>query len=275
MTFRWSGSATRRRDWSPRAAPVAYTDPGRYGVLDDYWARDGDIVVVTHDHHYDPDGIRSVAREDATLVIYDAVDSAGIDRDVESIDSLADDYDVIRVDDEARVDVATPAGEVAVWSVAAYNDPEGPNAGPDGSVIHPPGFGCGFLLGLGDRTVFWPGDSDAFDGFAELDVSIFLANIGGGGGLFLTATPPQNWPRRWTPTSSSRSTTTPLSSWKPTARRSRATWPPARSRSRSTRARRISSAARGDRVGDDPRRGYSSSTVVARSAPPRVPRLGR
>jgi len=129
MTFRWSGSATRRRDWSPRAAPsptltrvdtASSTTTGR---------GDGDIVVVTHDHHYDPDGIRSVAREDATLVIYDAVDSAGIDRDVESIDSLADDYDVIRVDDEARVDVATPAGEVAVWSVAAYNDPEGPTPG--------------------------------------------------------------------------------------------------------------------------------------------------
>lgn len=95
FSVEWLGYATARLE--PEGGPVAYTDPGRYGVLDDYWARDGDIVVVTHDHHYDPDGIRSVAREDATLVIYDAVDSAGIDRDVESIDSLADDYDVIRV----------------------------------------------------------------------------------------------------------------------------------------------------------------------------------
>jgi L-ascorbate metabolism protein UlaG (beta-lactamase superfamily) len=175
----WLGYATARL--APDDGPVAYTDPGRYGVLDDYWARDGDIVVVTHDHHYDPDGIRSVAAEDATLVIYEAVDPAGIGRDVESVASLAAEYDVVRVDDEARVDVDTPAGEATVWSVAAHNDPEGPNAGPDGSVTHPPGFGCGFLLGLGDRTVFWPGDSDALDAFAELDVSVFLANIGGGG----------------------------------------------------------------------------------------------
>ena len=175
----WLGYATARL--APEDGPVAYTDPGRYGVLDDYWARDGDLVVVTHDHHYDPEGIRSVARDDATLVIYDAVDAAGIDRDVESVASLADDYDVIRVDAEARVDVETPAGEITVWSVPAYNDPDGPNAGPDGSVPHPPGLGCGFLLGIGDRTVFWPGDADALDGFAELDVSIFLANIGGGG----------------------------------------------------------------------------------------------
>ena len=179
FTVEWLGYATARLE--PANGPVAYTDPGRYGVLDDYWARDGDLVVVTHDHHYDPDGIRSVAKEDATLVIYETVDPTGIDRDVEPIADLAADYEVIRVDDESRVDVETPAGEVTVWSVAAYNDPEGPNADADGSVAHPPGFGCGFLLGLGDRTVFWPGDSDALDGFAELDVSILLANIGGGG----------------------------------------------------------------------------------------------
>ncbi|MDZ5810079.1 MBL fold metallo-hydrolase, partial [Halorubrum sp. AD140] len=55
----WLGYATARLE--PASGPVAYTDPGRYGVLDDYWARDGDLVVVTHDHHYDPEGIRSVA----------------------------------------------------------------------------------------------------------------------------------------------------------------------------------------------------------------------
>ncbi|MDV7348624.1 MBL fold metallo-hydrolase [Halorubrum distributum] len=179
FSVEWLGYATARLETD--AGPVAYTDPGRYGVLDDYWARDGDLVVVTHDHHYDSDGIRSVASEDATLVIYEAVDPAGIDRDVEPIDALAADYDVVRVGEEERVDVETPAGEVRVWSVPAHNDPEGPNADADGSVAHPPGFGCGFLLSLGGRTVFWPGDADALDGFAELDVSVFLANIGGGG----------------------------------------------------------------------------------------------
>ncbi|MFD1569869.1 MBL fold metallo-hydrolase [Halorubrum laminariae] len=178
FTVEWLGYATARLE---AEEIVAYTDPGRYGVLDDYWARDGDLVVVTHDHHYDPEGIRSVAADSATLVIYDAVDPAGIARDVESIDSLAADYDVIRVDDEAHVDIDTPAGVVTLWTVPAHNDPDGPNAGPDGSVVHPPGFGCGFILSIADRTVFWPGDSDALDGFAELDVSIFLANICGSG----------------------------------------------------------------------------------------------
>ncbi|MUW15681.1 MBL fold metallo-hydrolase [Halorubrum sp. CBA1125] len=179
LTVEWLGYATARIEAA--SGPIAYTDPGRYGVLDDYWARDGDLVVVTHDHHYDPDGIRSVAADDATVVIYENVDPDRIDRDVAPIADLAADYEVVRVDDETRVDVETGAGEITVWSVAAHNDPEGPNADANGTVTHPPGFGCGFLLDVEDHTVFWPGDSDALDGFAELDVSVFLANIGGGG----------------------------------------------------------------------------------------------
>ncbi|MES3161375.1 MAG: MBL fold metallo-hydrolase, partial [Halorubrum sp.] len=108
-------------------------------------------------------------------------DPERIDRDVESIESLATDYEVIRVDDETEVELSTPAGSVTVWTVAAYNDPNGPCADENGDVPHPEGFGCGFLFAVGGRTVFWPGDSDALDGFAELDVSVFLANIGGGG----------------------------------------------------------------------------------------------
>lgn len=177
LSVEWLGYATARV--AATDGPVVYTDPGRYGVLDDYWARDGDVVVLTHEHHYDPAGIRSVAAADATLVIYDAIDPT--DRDVESVESLAADYEVIRVDDETRLSIETPAGSVTVWTVAAYNDPDGPCASADGTVTHPPGSGCGFLFALGGETVFWPGDSDALSGFAALDVGVFLANIGGGG----------------------------------------------------------------------------------------------
>ncbi|MFA9515944.1 MBL fold metallo-hydrolase [Halopenitus sp. H-Gu1] len=175
LTVEWLGYATARLETTDGV--VAYTDPGRYGVLDDYWARDGDLVVVTHDHHYSSAGIRSVADDDATIVIHEAVDADRIDRDVESVDSLADDFTVVRVSDEEHLSV----GDVALWSVPAYNEPDGPCAAPDGTVPHPEGFGCGFLLSLAGMTVFWPGDSDALEGFTELDVSLFLANIGGGG----------------------------------------------------------------------------------------------
>ncbi|OYR56426.1 MBL fold metallo-hydrolase [Halorubrum halodurans] len=178
LAVEWLGYATARVS---AGGPVVYTDPGRYGVLDDYWARDGDVVLVTHDHHYDPAGIRSVADADATLVIYEGVEPDRIGRDVEPIAELEADYDVVRVDDEARVDVEADDGTVPVWTVAAHNEPDGPCANDDGTVPHPEGFGCGFLFSVGDRTVLWPGDGDALDGLAELDVGVLLANIGGGG----------------------------------------------------------------------------------------------
>jgi L-ascorbate metabolism protein UlaG (beta-lactamase superfamily) len=167
----WFGYATVRIE-TPTGF-VAYLDPGRYGVLDDYYARDADLVCVTHDHHYDSDAIEQVADEDATLVVYENVDADRIDRDVVSPEELG--FAVERVADDAHLTV----GEAEVWSLPAHNEIGGPHAHDDGSVNHPPGFGCGFLLSLADRTVFWPGDSDVLDGFRELEVSLFLANIGG------------------------------------------------------------------------------------------------
>ena len=78
--------------------PVAYVDPGRYGVLSgewtppsddargahpptrDYRPEDGDVVFVTHVHHYDPDGIERVAAEDATVVAFEGIDVSGTRR---------------------------------------------------------------------------------------------------------------------------------------------------------------------------------------------------
>ncbi len=180
VTIDWLGYATARIEWPD--GTVAYTDPGRYGVLTgewdpndpgladahpaptDYRARDGDLVVVTHDHHYDSDGIRRVASEDATVVVYDAVYPPGIGRDVEPLADLP--YEVVRVDDETDFAV----GDAIVRSVAAYTQPDDPGAEPS----HPEGFGCGYLLTVDDTTVFWPGDTDVLEGHAELDVDVFL-----------------------------------------------------------------------------------------------------
>lgn len=176
----WLGYATTRIKW-PHGT-VAYVDPGRYGVLTgewqpespelaeahpestDYRAQDGDVVVVTHDHHYDSDGIQRVARDDATVVVYDAVYPKNIDRDVLPVSDLP--YEVIRVDDEADLLI----GNLIVRSVAASTHP----AEPSGQSAHPPGFGCGYLLTADDTTVFWPGDSDVLEGHEALDVDVFL-----------------------------------------------------------------------------------------------------
>lgn len=195
LAVSWLGYATTRIETEDGF--VAYLDPGRYGVLTGDWTpggggnpkvaahpratnhrpEDADLVCVTHDHHYDSDGIRRVAGDDATIIVNEAVDPEEIDRDVEPVEELPG--DVVRVDDEDHVAVDGPDGGADVWPVPAYNDPDGPRADDDGTVGHPPGFGCGFRLAIDGTSVFWPGDSDALDAFAELDVSLFLANIAG------------------------------------------------------------------------------------------------
>ena len=189
LSVTWLGYATTRIE-TPGGF-VAYLDPGRYGVqtgawtpvgggnpkeaahprATDYRPEDADLVCVTHDHHYDSDGVERVANEDTTVVVYEAVDPSGIDRDVAAVEDLPG--EVVRIGEEEHLSVSGPDGGADVWSMPAYNDPDGPRDG------HPKGFGVGYRLALGGTSVFWPGDSDALDAFAELSVSLFLANIAG------------------------------------------------------------------------------------------------
>lgn len=187
----WLGYACARVE-GPEGT-VIYTDPGRYGTLDGTWAdqyggvphpsgpaydrQDGDVVVVTHDHHYDSDGVRRVAAEDATVLVYEEVDAERIaekeGRDVEAPESLP--HDVSRVSTDQSVSVA--GTEVTVWP--AYNDPDGPRVSDDGEPIHPPGFGCGFEIEVDGYSLFWTGDSDVIDPYEDLEVSLLLPSISG------------------------------------------------------------------------------------------------
>lgn len=167
----WFGYATVRLEGP--SGTVVYLDPGRYGVLDDHRPEDGDLVCVTHDHHYDSDGIDRVAADDATVVVYEGVDAAGIDRDVLPVEALP--YDVVRIGEENET---TQAG-VRLWSVPAYNEPDGPHTRADGSPYHPKGFGIGYRLSVDGRGVFWPGDSDALEGHRAIDAAVLLPPIGG------------------------------------------------------------------------------------------------
>ncbi len=173
MAVTWLGYATAKVVGP--GGTVVYTDPGRYGVLDGYEAGDGDVVLVTHDHHYDSDGIRRVAADDATVVVHEAVDADSIDRDVDRVEDLP--YEVVRIDVGSQLTLAD--GAVEIWATPAYNEADGPHARADGTVSHPPGDGCGYRFSVDGRTVFWPGDSDVLDAFSTIETSVFLANIGG------------------------------------------------------------------------------------------------
>jgi len=191
----WLGYATARIEGPD--GTVVYTDPGRYGTLDGTWAseyggeplnlddahpsgpaydaNDGDVVVVTHDHHYSDDGIERVASDDATIVVFEAVSAEGVaansGRDVVEPEELP--YEVERV---AYGDGLEIAG-VDIEAVPAYNLPDGPDADPEVDVLHPYDFGCGYLLTIGDQSCLWTGDSDVVPEQEALDVDVFLPSI--------------------------------------------------------------------------------------------------
>jgi len=185
LTVEWLGYATIRLAGDET---TVYFDPGRYGVLSDEWepddedlrhppgrdyrAADGDLVCVSHVHHYDPDGIDRVAGEDATIVAYESIDEQARERGLVPLSELP--YEVRTVDDSAAITV----GDVSIWSTPAHNEPGGPHTRPDGTPYHPEGFGCGFLVDIEGTRAFWPGDTDVLPGHRTIDVSLFCPPIG-------------------------------------------------------------------------------------------------
>jgi L-ascorbate metabolism protein UlaG (beta-lactamase superfamily) len=184
----WLGYATLR---IVAGDTVVYLDPGRYGVLtgeweppsedardahpasSDYRPEDGDLVCISHVHHYDPEGIDRVAGPDATVVACEGIDPRQSSRDLPRFADLP--QEVIAVGTEAERVLA----DVPLWTMPAYNHPDGPRAGANGQPIHPEGRGCGFLLALDGTRVFWTGDTDVLDGHAALDVDVLCPPIGG------------------------------------------------------------------------------------------------
>jgi L-ascorbate metabolism protein UlaG (beta-lactamase superfamily) len=171
VTIDWLGYATIRIETDDA---VVYMDPGRHGALDDYRAEDGDLVCVTHDHHYDPDGIDRVANDDALVVVYEGVDASRITgREAAPVDELP--YAVERIDEYERFDLW--AGSVT--AVPAYNPPGTPHTDEDGEPMHARGFGVGFRLETAGESLFWPGDTDVIPEHRDLDPTILLPPIGG------------------------------------------------------------------------------------------------
>lgn len=171
VTVDWLGYATVRLEG--RTGVVVYTDPGRYGVLEGYDAQDGDLILITHAHHYDPEGIRRVAHEDAIVLVHEAIDASEIDRVDEAPADLP--YEVERV----RADESFVLGPLDLYTTPAYNDPDGSHTRADGTPHHPRGEGCGYGVTIDGVTVFWAGDTDALATLEDLEVDVAVLPIGG------------------------------------------------------------------------------------------------
>jgi L-ascorbate metabolism protein UlaG (beta-lactamase superfamily) len=188
LAIDWLGYATVRIEGSDT---VVYVDPGRYGVLTgewtadsdaaasahpparDYRPEDGDIVFVTHRHHYDPDGIERVASGDATVVVFDGINVHQTNRTDTRPADLPYTVRSVGLEEQGLL------GDIAFWTIAAYNHADGPHTHSDGTPVHPEGMGCGYLLAIDGTRVFCPGDTDVLEGHDQLDVDAFLPPIGG------------------------------------------------------------------------------------------------
>ncbi len=186
LRIAWLGYATVRIE----GHRTVYLDPGRYGVLTGGWEPerpaidahppgreyrpgDADLVCLSHVHHYDDDGVERVADDRTTVLAFEGINTRDSGRDLPRLSELDHECRAVSMEDDLV------AADLPVWTVPAYNEPDGPHTAADGTPFHPEGLGCGFVVSFEGTTVFWPGDTDVLPGHAELDVDVFLPPIGG------------------------------------------------------------------------------------------------
>lgn len=126
---------------------------------------DGDIVFVTHDDpdHYDPEAVAAVAKPEATVAAYDAVDAGGLD------------LEVVGLPHEGE---RTVAG-TSVETVPAHNDPDGAHVDDEGEPWHAEGEVVGLLLTVDGTTVYFPSDTDFLPHHESVRADVFLPPVGG------------------------------------------------------------------------------------------------
>ena len=161
LTFERLGHASIRIETEDGS--VIYIDPWT-DVLDGE-PGDGDVMFVTHDDfdHYDPDAINAVAKSDATVAIYEAVDSSDLG------------FEVIDLPYEGE----TTVDGIDVRTVPAYNDPAGDHVDDSSDPFHADGEVIGLLLTIEGTVVFFPSDTDFLPHHESIAAEVFVPPIGG------------------------------------------------------------------------------------------------
>lgn len=161
VSFERLGHASVRIVTQERA--VLYIDP--WSEVLESKPQDGDIVFVTHDDfdHYDPAGIDAVAKPDATVAVYEGVDTGELDREVV----------------ELPLDGSVTVDELVVLTVPAFNDPAGEHVDDSGQPFHAEGEVIGLVLTLDEVVVYYPSDTDFLPHHESISVDVFIPPIGG------------------------------------------------------------------------------------------------
>jgi len=101
-----------------------------------------DIVLATHSHsdHYDPSKIRRVQKDDTLIIAPE-----------DCVSKIEGRTKTLKPGEEVTV------GKITVEAVEAYNYKRFRSPG---KPFHPKGLGVGYLITLGDRTIYHAGDTD-------------------------------------------------------------------------------------------------------------------
>jgi L-ascorbate metabolism protein UlaG (beta-lactamase superfamily) len=142
---------------------VIYIDP--WTNVYDEAPHDGDVVFVTHDDfdHYDPEAIENVAGPDATVAVYEAVDTSDLDRAV------------VDLPYEGETEVAG----IPVRTTCAHNKAEGDHVDEDGNPFHDTREVIGLVLDLDGVSVYFPSDTDFLSALESVTADVFIPPIGG------------------------------------------------------------------------------------------------
>lgn len=142
---------------------ILYIDPWRE-VIDDT-PGNADVVLVSHDDpdHYDPDAIRAVVDEDTVVAVYEAVDSATLDREATSI----------------PYDGTGTVSKFEVQATPAHNRRDGEHLDQAGEPYHSVRAGIGFLIGFDSGTLWYAGDTDVLAEHREIQADVLVLPIGG------------------------------------------------------------------------------------------------
>lgn len=161
LTFERLGHASVRMETDD--GTVVYIDP--WSQVLEGAPGDGDVVFSTHDDmdHYDPEAIDAVAGDDATVVVYDAIDTSDLDRQPTRLPP----------DETVTVD------GIQVRSVPAYNRPDGEHVDEEGEPFHDVGEVAGLLLTVDEMTIYYPSDTDFLARHGDIRADVFIPPIGG------------------------------------------------------------------------------------------------
>ncbi|MDX1748244.1 MAG: MBL fold metallo-hydrolase [Halobacteriales archaeon] len=161
VTFERLGHASVRIETAH--GTVIYIDP--WSEVLDGEPQDGDVVFVTHDDfdHYDLDGITAVAKRDATIAIYEAVDTENLGAAVVKL----------------PLDGTLSIDGIDVTTVPAYNESDGEHVNEAGEPFHAEGEVIGLVLILDETVVLYPSDTDVLPHHEAMSVDVLIPPIGG------------------------------------------------------------------------------------------------